>query len=336
MVAALAATCVAAIVAVLGVGATAFADPAGPTDYRSEITSIEPATPTIEVEVLGGDSFVQLKVDPGTEVTVIGYRGEEYLWFQPDGSVLENQNSPSTYTNDDRYGGGEIPANATPDADPDWERVASGGQFSWHDHRAHWMQTIRPAGAQAGDQILEDRVLLVVDGVDVDVTVISTWLAEPSPLPAIGGVAVGLAAAASGWVFRRSHRRWAWVAAPVSALALAVGLAQYLALPSETGPRLVWWLFPAVAVVAVVVGAVADRQGRTFVAMASVLVAGVQLAMWGFVKRDGITAAIVPTDAPGWLDRLTTAAALVGGLGFTALALVALFDQPSQPAPDPS
>ena len=116
MVAALAATCVAAIVAVLGVGATAFADPAGPTDYRSEITSIEPATPTIEVEVLGGDSFVQLKVDPGTEVTVIGYRGEEYLWFQPDGSVLENQNSPSTYVNADRYLDTLPPPNASAEA----------------------------------------------------------------------------------------------------------------------------------------------------------------------------------------------------------------------------
>ena len=127
---------------------TAFADPAGPTDYLSEILEVEPTTPTIDLDVLGGDSFVQLQVEDGTEVLVVGYQSEEYLWFRADGTVLENRNAPSTYTNDDRFGGAVPPATATVDAEPDWEPVASGGRYAWHDHRAHWMQTIRPAGKQ--------------------------------------------------------------------------------------------------------------------------------------------------------------------------------------------
>ncbi|MEP6299688.1 MAG: hypothetical protein ABJ382_20395, partial [Ilumatobacter sp.] len=178
-----------AVVALVLLPSTAFADPAGPTDYLSEVRSIEPATPGIEVNVLGGDSFIQLQVATGTDVIVVGYQSEDYLWFRADGTVLENRNAPSTYTNDDRFGGAVPPANATVDAEPDWEEVASGGRYSWHDHRAHWMQTIRPAGKQVGDQIVEGVIPLVVDGSEVDVTVISTWQPEPSPASAIGGAA---------------------------------------------------------------------------------------------------------------------------------------------------
>jgi hypothetical protein len=65
--------------------------------------------------------------------------------------------------------------------------------------------------------------------------------------------------------------------------------------------------------------------------------------VWGFVKRDGLTAAIVPTDAPFWLDRFATASALVGGVLLAGLALWSLFavpaapdasDQPDTPAVD--
>ena len=116
-------TGVLAALAALAFSSPALADPAGPTDYRSEIVSVEPSTSAVDVSILGGDSFVQLKVQTGTDVMVIGYRGEQYLWFQPDGTVLENQNSPTKYTNSDRYGGAEIPQTATADAAPDWHQI---------------------------------------------------------------------------------------------------------------------------------------------------------------------------------------------------------------------
>jgi hypothetical protein len=98
----------------LSIGSPALADPAGPTDYRSEVVAVEPPTPTIEVGIIGGDSFVELTVASGTEVVVLGYQGEENLWFRADGTVWENRNSPSTYLNEDRLGGGEIPATPAP------------------------------------------------------------------------------------------------------------------------------------------------------------------------------------------------------------------------------
>ncbi len=319
----------------LALPSTVFADPAGPTDYLSEIRSVDPATPSVQLDVLGGDSFVQLRADAGTEVIVIGYQSEDYLWFREDGTVLENQNAPSTYTNDDRFGGGEIPSTATADAQPDWLEVGSGGRYSWHDHRAHWMQTIRPAGQQVGDQIVEGVIPLIVDGVEVDVTVISTWMPEPSSLPVFGGAAAGLAVVGLAVGALRSGRRWLAVLLPVAVLAVVVGALQYFSLPSETGPRFLWWVLPTIALAAVVVGVAAEQRGADFVTKAAALIAGVQLVVWGVIKRDGLTAALIPTDAPGWLDRLSTASAITGGAALTALALWALFVRPSvSRAPD--
>ena len=164
-----------------------FADPAGPTDYRSEVVSVDPPSDDIDVEIIGGDSFVELTAQPGTDVVVVGYRGEPYLWFRPDGTVWENEKAPTTYQNLSRFGT-DAPAAADPEAEPDWHQVASDHRWAWHDHRTHWMQTTRPLGAGPGDQILEAVVPLVVDDADVAVTVASTWQPAPSPLPVwLGG-----------------------------------------------------------------------------------------------------------------------------------------------------
>lgn len=306
-------------------GSTALADPPGPTDYQSEIVAVAPPTASIETSIVGGDSFFQLTVSPGTEVIVVGYQGEDALWFRPDGTVWENRNSPSTYLNADRLGGGGIPANASADAEPDWRQVASDGNFSWHDHRAHWMQEARPFGLGPGDQILESVIPLVVDGADVEVTVISTWQPAPSPVPALAGVVGGIALGGGAWFLHRSRRLPPLLsAAPVVTLAALVGVWQFLSLPPETGPRPVWWVLPAIAAVSLAVGLIVGRRS-TFAADAAMLLVGVELAIWGYVKRDGLSAAIIPTDAPAWLDRLATAMALSGGIAFTAVALWWLF-----------
>jgi hypothetical protein len=315
----------AALLVALAVPATALADAAGPTDYLSEIRSVDPETSSISVSVVGGDSFIRLVASPGTEVIVLGYRSEQYLRFDPDGNVFENRNSPTKYTNDDRYGGAPIPANATPEAEPDWKQVASTGRYSWHDHRAHWMQSSRPAGRQVGDQIVEGVIPLLVDADEVDVTVISTWQPAASRLPIVlGGI---VAAALIGWAAwrRRSNNRWAMACLPVAAAAAVAGRWQFASLPVETGPRSVWWLLPAIAVLAAIVAIVAEYRHRAFVARGATLVAGVQLVVWGLIKRDGLQAALIPTGAPGWFDRLATTSALIGGIGLTALALWTLF-----------
>jgi hypothetical protein len=312
------------ILLALSLGTPAFADPAGPTDYLSEIVGIEPPTPTIEAEIIGGDSFLQLEAAPGTEVVVVGYQGEPYLWFLPEGGVFENRNAPTTYTNESRYGGDEIPPTASADAEPDWEELSSGHRWAWHDHRIHWMQRSRPLGASSGDQILEAVVPIAVDGESVDIVVISTWQPAPSPAPMwLGGIA-GVALTAGLWLLKVRSWRLLLLVVP-SALALVVGIWQFVSLPSETAPRPIWWLLPAIATICAAVAAVAGLRGSAFVARAAGVLVGVELLLWGWMRRDGLSAAIIPSDAPGWLDRFTVALAIVGGLGIAATMLWELF-----------
>lgn len=325
---------VAGVVGALGVlfvAPTAHADPAEPTDYRSEVVGVEPATATIEARIVGGDSFFELRVDEGTEAFVLGYQNEQYLWFRADGEVFENRNAPSTYLNGSRFGGQRIPDTATADAEPDWERVASAGSWVWHDHRSHWMQESRPVGFEPGDQILDSTIPLVVGGTPVDVRVVSTWQAAPSMVPVWLGAAAGVAVVAAAWILRRRATTPIVALLPATLLVLLVGAWQYRSLPAATQPRAIWIVLPVIAVVCAIAGTVAGRRGAAFVADASVLVVGVELAVWGFVKRDGLSAAIVPTDAPMWLDRFTTALAITGGAASAACALWWLFASTASP-----
>lgn len=324
------------VVAGLGLASTlaapAFADPPGPTDYQSQVQSVAPETSTIEVGIIGGDSFLELRVEPGTEAIVIGYEGEDYLWFRPDGVVFENQNSPATHLNVNRYGNDGVPATARAGAEPNWIRVATEGHWAWHDHRAHWMQSARPFGLGPGDRILEAVIPIVVDGGTVEVTVISTWLPEPSPLAMWFGVLGGLGLGVSLWFQRARGIHPSAAVVPLAVLAVVVGVAQYLSLPAATGPRPIWIVLPIIAVASAAVGVVLAKRGMRFAADAALLLVGVELAVWGHLKRDGLSAAIIPTDAPFWLDRFTTAFALAGGVAIAAVALWRLF---AVPAPRP-
>jgi len=319
------------------VGATpasaAWADAAGPTDYRTRVVSIEPATPTVHPSIVGGDSFLLLRVDRGTEVQVLGYRSEPYLRFLPDGTVQENRSSASYYVSRSRLGEA-LPAGFVDDAPPDWHTVASDGTYAWHDHRTHWMTDGRPPGKQPGDVVLQQTVPLVVDGVEVAVVVQSVWMEAPSSLAVWVG---GFAGVTIGVVLARGRR---WVAllpvVDLAVLAAVVGAWQYRSLPAETGPRTVWWLLPAIAVAAAVAAIVARRRRTELVANALLLLAGCNLLVWGWLRRGEFDAAILATDAPGWLDRAVSAAALCGGAATTMVGLWALLRVIVRPASAPT
>src|SRR3546814_17781865 len=87
------------VAVVLTSAAPASADPAGPSDFRSEVTGISPATEGVDAEIRGGDSFLELTVSEGIEVIVEGYRDEPYLRLRADGPVQRNLTAPATTLN---------------------------------------------------------------------------------------------------------------------------------------------------------------------------------------------------------------------------------------------
>lgn len=316
-------------------GATpAAADAAGPTDYRTEITSVEPPTEGVELRMIGGDSFLELVNVGGFEILVVGYQGEPYLRFEPDGRVLQNERSPSRYLNDDRFGDSTIPPEADADAPPDWVEVSSDGSYAWHDHRTHWMNPARPPGASPGDQILEAAVPLQVDDTIVTVTVQSFWLPAPSPVPAVVAAALGAAAAAAVAVaaVRRADRWWwsAGLAAVAAVAAAGLGLVAYRSVPSETEPSLALWLLPAIAVLSAAAAALVRRRSAVL-ADGLLLLTALELVVWAWNRRDAVSAAIIPTDAPYALDRATISFAAAVGVVVAAGRVAALLRPTATP-----
>lgn len=300
------------------------ADAAGPTDYQSEILAIDPPIAGIEVTIIGGDSFVSLQVEAGIEVLVIGYQGEPYLRFLPSGLVQENQLSPTKYLNEERFGESEVPSEADPDADPIWKTIDDDGSWTWHDHRTHWMNEQPPPGAVRGDQISEGVIPLFVDGLEVDVSVGSVWVDPPSPVPLFVGVLLGLLFLGLGL---RKPPRSSWVVlAPLLVLGLVVGSWQVFSLPPETGPSPLNWLWPMVGLLALAGLPLFQRSDQVVMATGLSLVGGINLAIWGLMRRAGIRAAILPTTAPPDLDRLTVVLAILVGVGLSFHAVRALLN----------
>jgi hypothetical protein len=323
-----------AVAAIAGLGAgTAAADPPRPTDYRSRIVSITPATSNIEVRIVGGDSFIELAADDGVEVIVEGYDGEPYLRFLADGGVEENQRSPAHWLNNSRYATTPAPPEADPTAVPQWKHVASGHTWSWHDHRTHWMSSVRPMGLRPGDQVLDQVVPLTVDGRRVEVAVVSILVAEPSTWPSVLsalGCVVLLVAVAR--VARHRATAVAVMAVALSSSALVVGAWQTLSLPGSTGPPITAWALPATALVFAAASSIAGitRRWSSFTRHALVVVCGAQLVVWLVVRCAVLTHPVLPTSAPFWFDRSVTAAVGATASALIVIATRALFAQPTR------
>jgi len=299
----------------VSVAPDAAADAAGPTDYQSAIASVDPPTSSIAVSMIGGDSFVRLELLEPVDVMVIGYRGENYLRFDADGSVHENRRSPSTWLNEDRYGTEDaLPPFVDYQAPPQWVQVADGGAYSWHDHRSHWMNTQRPPGAMAGDQVLEATLPLLVNSESVVVTVTSHLLASPSVWPPTLAVVAGVVLGVS--IARRELRiGWTLLVLVAALIAFVLGAIAFRSVPSETEPSQLLWLLPAIAIAcALFTAATRNRQATTVWLDGLTTAAGALVAAWAIVRFDALRRALIPSDAPAIIDRLMIAAVLPIGI----------------------
>ncbi|MGK2948310.1 MAG: hypothetical protein ACSLFP_07035 [Acidimicrobiales bacterium] len=315
------------VVAALLVGgaAPAAADPAGPSDYRSVVTGIEPSVEGVSPSIVGGDSFLELTVDEGLELIVLGYTGEPYLRFRADGTVDRNRLSPATYLNEDRSAAAPIPpdvvaANAGDDVPgPEWEEVATGGSYAWHDHRVHWMSESAPPverGEQVGGEYDPWRVPLVIDGETVEV--VGTLTYEEATSPVLWAL-VGVAGAALVVLLGRldAVRAAATALAVVASAAVVVGRAEWATTPDGSGNPLLFAL-PAVALLAAVAALVLARRGAAVVlALASVAT----LSGWALLRLQALTKPVLPSDLPAGFDRATVALALGASVAAAYLAV---------------
>jgi hypothetical protein len=290
--------------------APAAADPAEPTDYRSVVDAVEPAIAGVTIDVVGGDSFLRVRAEPGHEVVVIGYWDEPYARITADGTVEINESSPSVLQNERRYGvATEQPIDTT--QPPRWETIGTGGELMWHDHRSHWMAPTKPT---VGSDGLVQRwdLPLVVDGRAVVVRGSLYVHASPTPLwwllvvPALAGAVIAAA-----------HRPL--LVAAIGATVTVIGVIDRISLPAAARPA---WVAVALSGLAAVAGIASAVRRRTWWA-APVLAGGAAaLAIAGYMERAAIGKAFVPGPTPDWLARVLAVCALGTGMVVFATAVL--------------
>lgn len=320
------------------------ADPARPTDYRSQVLAVDPPLPAgASLRVVGGDAFLELRVPRGHLVVVPDYPGGDgastrpYLRFRPDGIVQRNERSAAAVANERRYGSsGRVPA---PGAIPRWRTVARDGRYVWHDHRIHWMLPTRPRavdpdgrvdlGGAGGTWTIE----LEVDGHPATVTGELLLLDPPRPVPWFLGIAL-LATLLPVITWRRvragrspAHRAIALVLCGAGIVATAVALVEWRSIPPGAGGSLLAVALPAVGAFAA--AAAAATSPRTQLAALAAAVGA--LGTWAVLRRDVLDHAVLPTSLPAGLDRAGTALALGLAIG----AGVVLVWRPPVPRPGP-
>ncbi len=296
----------------------AAADGAGPTRFESVIDDVQPDLDEVEVSIVGGDAFLQVAADEGTEVSIGGYDGEPYLRIDADGSVWQNQRSPSVYLNATRDGSaGRFPQGVASGAAPEWEQVGDGGVVAWHDHRIHWMLEEDPTVGTDG-LVQEWELPIVVDDTEVDVT--GRLLLKGSVVPWAAGVA--LVAAVGALVAGRRVGGRLVVLSVASASAVVVAVAAHAVNPPRSGASVVPLVLVGVASLCVVAAWWTARRSERGLAQLALPLAAVAALLGWAVQRIGVLwMATVPSELPDWLDRGLTGAVLGAAAG-TAIAVL--------------
>ncbi len=237
----------------------------GSPNYRSMLTSVAPQVKGLSVRVVDGDDAIELRNRTGLNVLVPGYENEPYLRFLTNGRVEVNVNSPAKYLNEERYGGVTVPKEASADAKPEWQLVAQGGAFTWHEHRVHWMSTDRPPQVKdAGSltKIFDWVVPLGIGGKRVKVSGTLWWIPTGQLKRANALIAAAVAKEAQEKQAEASEKT---TAAPASEEQAAPAAAPEPA-ASDSGAPVLWILIAAL--VAAFLGAAAyalrlRRRGDT-------------------------------------------------------------------------
>jgi hypothetical protein len=281
----------------------AHADPPAPGDVRSSVDDIVPATAGVAAEIVGGDSFLRLRVEPGREVVVVGYEGEPYLRFRRDGVVELNRRSPAAAVNESRFGRDPGPG-ADAAASPSWDEVASDGSYEWHDHRTHWMATTRPE-----PPVRAWAVPIRIDGLAAEITGHYRYEAPPSAWPWFLGVALSAVAAVV-----TGRRRWRAVATFAAVAAVAFGLYGLALARLPGGSAGVVTSVLALFALAGGIGAATARLEARGPLLAG---AGVALVAAGWREIDVLGHSVLTTSWPPALERTVVALALASGVAAT-------------------
>ncbi len=160
----------------------------GPTNFTTHLGPLTPATPGLTLEVIENGARLELTNHTGKEVVILDYQSLPYLRVTADGGVSENLLSEATYLNQTRNGTTPVPnLPGMETGKTEWKQIGSGGLVRWHDHRIHYIATVKPPIVRSDPghrHVISDYTIqLTVGGSPVTATGQLLWQPGPSGAP---------------------------------------------------------------------------------------------------------------------------------------------------------
>lgn len=313
------------VFAFLGVPGTALAHSGAPTvalDFRLDLSPATRALSGVRVDLVDGDRGLRVRVDPTTELTVLGELGEPFLRFDSKG-VWVNRGSPTA-------AGARLTQPSTESA-TSWLLLTHGHSVRWHDHRLAPPRTASTgiAGRWSVPVVLRGQ-RTALSGTYVRLARPQYWLWLVAALV----LAVGLGLVA----WRRPAARTALlvVSGGLAAAGALVGSAAF-ATADEIGAKSQWVEFGLVAaLLAVVVYGV--RSGRRSLPIWVAVGMGIACATLSLGSLGVLWHGYVISSLPATVTRLSVLLAVVGGIaaGFLGISVDATRFRVRTATPPPS
>ena len=299
----------------------AAADPARPGNTESIVASVEPANAGVKVDIVGGDAFVRVRVEPGHTLEMNGYYDEPFLRIDADGTVSVNERAETFRISATRYGTGAALGDEAPEhGEPDWVVSSRNGTHLWHDHRVHWMGVGTPPTIDRDGLVQQWAIAMTIDG---ESTVVSGGLyLRDAPgswwwLLAVPALVVGYA------LSRRGAPR---ELAGAGAAFVICGAFMFWGLPSQARGAPAMFMLGVLAVVISVATAVFRRRGEIVDAL--VTSAAVALLVAVVLEREAVTNRFVPGFGDSIVIRVIVPLVAGLALGSGARALKRLVGKP--------
>jgi hypothetical protein len=311
-----------------------------PTNYRTTVAPVTPATRGVVVRSVDLGNRLELENGTSHDVVVLGYDGEPYLRVGPRGTY-ENTHSPAVYLNRSTSTiPQKLPATADANAAPVWRKVSSSPTARWHDHRAHWMGTSVPAVVArdrgASHLIQRFTIRLRTEGHTLSAHGAVLWEPGPSPWPWVG---FAVALVIGGFVVARS-RHWARDTAIALGVLIVAETVHVLGVWGAT-TQSQWsdlaqsaYSIGGIVLAAIALERLVHRGG--YAAAPLVLCAGLFLAIaGGLADVTTLSHSQLPTTIPDVVTRLAVATVLGLGTGVAVVAALHLRAQPRRARPAP-
>ncbi len=278
-------------------------------DYRNRVEPSVDGLVAVRASLEDAGRKLRLAVDPASEAVVLGYVGEPFLRFGPQGVAANTRSETAQGLR--LVPGGHV---STRPGAAVWKQLTSVHSFAWADSRS-WA----PSPALHGRAVVRWSVPIVVDGRRVAIAGELTHVAPPPLWPWLVLAALPLLAAAIA--VRRN--RWLWATA--TGLAALAGLATLADLGGFALGGLAVsadrWLLLAieVALMLVALGLLGRPRARLIAIAAIAAFAVLQSLSELAVFRHGVVVSGLPAAAV----RAASALALGAGLGAAGLVFLA-------------